>query len=114
MSELEKDIQKRILERLAFVRDGFFWRENAGMTVSEYKGKKRVWRSGFAGIADVIGVYRGIFVAIEVKRPGKKPTELQSAFLDKVRQKGGIAFVCDDDAGVVQTIKNEFAKLFPE
>ena len=33
------------------------------------------------------------FLAIEVKRPGGKPTAPQQAFLDKVNEAGGIGFV---------------------
>lgn len=98
---LEKDIQVAILDRLGLVRGGFFWRENSGMVRSEYGGKIRHWRAGIKGISDIMGVYKGYLVAIEVKRPGKKLSLFQQAFMNRVRDCGGIAFVCDDDHKVI-------------
>lgn len=50
-----------------------------------------------AGIADLIGLWNGRFVALEVKVPGRKHTltELQAAFLESVRAHGGIAACVD-------------------
>jgi len=61
-----------------------------------HNGKKRFMRfSSMAGISDILGILppSGRFLAIECKRPGNKPTAEQDAFLDIVRQCGGIA-VC--------------------
>lgn len=108
MGESEHEIQARILERLGFIREGFFWRENSGMVKQQDAyGKTRMWRAGIKGIADIIGVYKGRFVAIEVKAKGKKPSTFQIAYLERVKQCGGIAFVCDDDKQVVQMLEKE-------
>ena len=51
------------------------------------------------GVSDILGIYQGKFLAIEVKKPGQKPTERQESFLNQVRESGGIAIVatcCDD------------------
>ena len=40
---------------------------------------------------DMVGRRVAIFTAVEVKRKGKKPTVEQEAFLEYVRQAGGIA-----------------------
>jgi len=48
-----------------------------------------------AGIPDFIGVYRGIFFAIELKDKGKKPTKLQFWIMDKIREAGGKAIWTD-------------------
>lgn len=45
------------------------------------------------GVADILGIYNGKLLAIEVKRPGQKPTELQDVFLARIKEHGGIAFV---------------------
>jgi len=111
VGELEKDIQNRILDRLKFVKNGFFWRENSGLIQQEYKGKKRVWRSGLKGISDIMGVYNGIGVAIEVKRPGRKPSAYQTAFQARYREAGGIAFICDDDRNVVKDLEANYRSL---
>lgn len=43
------------------------------------------------GISDIIGIYRGKYLAIEVKRPGKGTSEKQQEFIDLVRREQGIA-----------------------
>jgi len=45
------------------------------------------------GIPDIIGIYRGKFLAVEIKKPGGKPTDLQKEFLTKVQINGGISCV---------------------
>lgn len=69
---------------------------NTGAFTGEYKGKRRFIRFGTPGMSDIIGIYRGTFLAVETKRKGKKATELQEAFMSQVRQKGGMAFCVDD------------------
>lgn len=49
----------------------------------------------------------GVFVAIEVKQPGKKPSPLQLAKLERWRKAGAIAFVCDNPDDVVDTFMRE-------
>jgi len=48
----------------------------------------------------MVGQQIGQFVAVEVKRPGEKPTEQQQRFMAMVRQLGGVAGVARsvDDA----------------
>lgn len=52
---------------------------------------------GSMGIPDIIVCYRGIFLAIEVKAPGKKShtTALQDDKIAKIRTAGGWAIVAD-------------------
>ena len=54
-----------------------------------------VIRFGLAvGSSDLIGwTSDGKFLAIEVKRPGKKTTQAQRDFIEAVRKAGGIAMV---------------------
>lgn len=56
------------------------------------------------GIADILGIYEGKFLAIEVKRPGLSPTEKQSKFLDAVNRAGGIGFVAHSVDDVVREL----------
>ena len=65
------------------------------------------WQGQFSepGIADLIGIYKGRYLAIEVKVPGRKATDKQQAFLDRVREEGGIGFVAwsvEDVMGVLK------------
>lgn len=93
----ETEIQADILEALRALGH-FAWRQN-NIPVPIIVGKERVFK-GFRksltpGIPDVMAVRKGDgrFIAVEVKRPGKRPSEDQMIFLDQVRRKGGIAIV---------------------
>ena len=72
---LESTIQARIMKGL----------KDAGV----YAHKNIV--SNKKGIPDIICCVRGTYVALEVKRPGGKPTELQLYNLEQIRKSGGIA-----------------------
>ena len=60
-----------------------------------------------AGVPDIVACIKGRFVAIEVKRPGKKPEPIQEAFLESINKKGGIAFWSDNLDKVKSIIKEE-------
>lgn len=45
------------------------------------------------GSSDLIGIYKGKFVAFEIKQVGKKPTQDQVSFIDIILKNGGIAGV---------------------
>lgn len=60
-----------------------------------------------AGVPDIIACIKGRFVAIEVKRPGKKPEPIQEAFLESITKKGGLAFWADNLDKVKSIIKEE-------
>lgn len=42
-----------------------------------------------AGLPDLIGVWKGRFIAIEVKMPGNHPSKIQERVIDKIRAAGG-------------------------
>lgn len=46
------------------------------------------------GIPDIIGCWKGKFVAIELKVKPNKPTKFQKYVIEKIKQAGGIADVC--------------------
>lgn len=103
----EHQIQNMILDRLAFLPKSFFWRENSGIAVSEYKGQKRIWRAGISGIPDIMGVYQGVPVGIEVKRPGKKLSPEQTAFKRRYEECGGMYLMCNDPREVINQLHAE-------
>jgi hypothetical protein len=86
----EKDIQKSILEWLQ-LKKYFCWRNNTG----GFKNSKgHFYRFGSVGSGDILGLTRsGQFFSIEVKAPGKKPTDQQAQFIEEVKRNGGISFV---------------------
>jgi len=112
LGRTEHEIQSNILERLSFLKEGFFWRENSGSFNLGTENNKRFFRAGIKGIADIMGVYKGMGVAIEVKRPSTKNnvSEHQKAFLRRFKECGGIAIVCWDDADVINLIDNAYKK----
>lgn len=53
---------------------------------------------GVSGVSDIIALYKGRFIAIEAKADAaKKPTELQTRFLKKVLDAGGIPMLIHKD-----------------
>lgn len=91
---LERDIVKRIKEYLNGLDETFVWKNHGG----QYSA---------AGIPDVIGSYRGRFIGVEVKRPGKKATKLQQVVIDKIKETGGISFVATS-VNDVKEVLNEY------
>lgn len=58
------------------------------------KGKAQHWMHlSPKGTSDIVGWYKGRFLAVECKLPGGEPTAEQTAFLAAVTDAGGIAFV---------------------
>lgn len=92
----EQDMIRPALQLLAYhgVRA---WRNNSGAaTAVSAAGKERFFRyGGEPGASDILGLvkrgpHRGRFFALELKMPGKKLTAKQKAFLDEIREDGGI------------------------
>lgn len=52
---------------------------------------------GRAGIPDIIGCYRGLFVAIECKAGKGKTTALQDREINAIRTAKGLAFVINEE-----------------
>ena len=52
---------------------------------------------GRAGIPDIIGCYRGLFVAIECKAGKGKTTALQEREINAIRTAKGLAFVINEE-----------------
>ena len=57
-----------------------------------------------SGNPDIICCLNGRFVAIEVKQPGKNPTELQKLKMDKITEAGGVAFVARSVSDVMTAL----------
>jgi hypothetical protein len=103
----EKDVLKGVRAVLQWARCWFF---------KMHPSPFQKWTDEFgtvhsSGMADIIGIYPvkvddlvkagvetvGVFMAIENKRPGKEPTELQHSFLSVVRKHHGIGLWTDND-----------------
>jgi hypothetical protein len=98
---LEKHIQRAILEYLWATGIMAFKFNNVGIK----KPDGSYIPSGCKGVSDILGILPGgRFLAIEVKRPGGKATQLQQQFIDNVNDKKGLAFIAysvDDVAAVL-------------
>lgn len=81
----EKEVQTAILQYLQ-VKRIFHFRNNTGATKTEGGGFVRY---GTPGSPDIIVVQNGIFIGIEVKRPGGKLSPNQKLFCDALLKAGG-------------------------
>lgn len=57
------------------------------------------------GVSDILGIYKGRMLAIEVKNKGNKPSPAQKEFLDNVNHHGGIGFVAYNLEDVIENLK---------
>lgn len=105
----ESDIQTAIREYLQ-LRGCVVVRVNSGAIVVNDNHGQRMFRGAKAGTSDLLVCLPwGRFAAIEVKKPGEKPTDLQRAFLESVRAAGGVAMVVtriEDVEGLFERRKN--------
>lgn len=99
----ESDIQKAILDYLRLKY--FCWRNNTGgRPWQDNKGKDRVFRFGFKGSGDILGLTKtGRFFSVEVKRKGKKPTPDQIEFMNNINASGGLAIVAQSVDDVLKS-----------
>jgi hypothetical protein len=88
---LEQHIQKQILDYLRFRGIPCYKHQNASIR----KPDGSYIPTHTRGVSDIIGCLpkTGRFLAIEVKRPGGKPTPEQQQFIDTINGAGGLAFV---------------------
>lgn len=55
---------------------------------------------GNSGVPDFLVCHKGVFIGIECKAKGNKPTALQNAHLESIKMTGGRAYVIDEDSVV--------------
>lgn len=104
----EAQIQGAIMDYLSMLPDCKPIRVNAGQVpIAPKPGQrgKRFYRGVPAGTADIIGCYDGRFFALEVKAPGGKLTARQAAFLEEIREMGGIAAVVRSVDDAIEALK---------
>ena len=91
MGAKEGKVQKKIIEYLT----------NVGAEVV------KVERANKRGVSDLLVCYRGRFLAIEVKEPGKpdNTTELQDIFLGRVKKAQGYSIVATSTEEVLILLK---------
>lgn len=70
----------------------------------------KVTQASENGVSDVIICYKGLFIAFELKRKGKKATPLQARNLRQIITNGGLASVArsvEDVKKVLENIKGD-------
>lgn len=101
----EKTIQNEIMLAVGASPRGRVWRNNTGMLPDRFGAMVRYGLC--VGSSDLIGIWDGRFLAVEVKKPGKKASKEQEAFLGIVRKFGGIAFVAHSAAEAMAQLEGE-------
>jgi Holliday junction resolvase len=92
----EQDLVKAIIHLLQLYG---CWaiRVNSGKRLAENKdGSKRLINLAPAGTPDILACYRGRLIAIEVKLPGNKPTQIQLDAHARIKEAGGIVLMAYD------------------
>jgi hypothetical protein len=92
MSIKESQLQDLIRLELGRVEGLVLFRNNVG-NVEARQGYRIAFGVGGPGGADLIGIYRGRFCAVEIKTPTGRQSPDQVAFQNLVRAKGGIYVV---------------------
>ena len=97
MGAPENEVQKACLEYL-HLKGIFCWRQN---NQGRYLPKAGRWipTAGMKGVADIIGIYRGRFLAVECKAPGGKQSHEQMQFEISVTMNNGYYFLVSSIGG---------------
>lgn len=115
----EGRVRNEICSYLAIHRVMFFIHDSVGI-YSEARGRFLANRSPYRlkGVADILGIYRGFPLAIEVKSARGKLSEHQAYFLDRWREAGGIAIVArsveDVERGLNDFFRGRSVRGVPE
>jgi len=109
----EQEIQGAILHALRWHPQVDAWRQNTGVRREEHKGKTRFIRYGESGCADISGVIRpwGVRLEIEVKRRGKKQSEAQKRWQERMEKSGAVYFVADSVSAALTALENVITSL---
>jgi hypothetical protein len=87
----ERDIEIQILTWVNQQPEAFLFKINQS---GFFDGK--AWRKrnngSLNGVSDCLGIWKTKPLAIEVKKPGEKPSREQTAFMNHYIKMGGIAF----------------------
>lgn len=107
---LEKVIQKQILHFLVNVHGIFAW---PNKSVGIYDAKRGVFRKPTCpfhlnGVSDILGIFEGKPLAIEVKSGTGVVSDVQIDFINRFNRQGGLAFVARSVEDVRDRLKLGF------
>ncbi len=102
----ETDLVREI-RKAAEARGCLVARTNAGrVPVSDAGGRRYAFGGAAKGWSDLTGCLPdGRFLAIEVKVPGKYPSDAQWDFLQQVNTRNGVGFWADDLLAAIEAIE---------
>ncbi len=80
------------------------WRNNQG-AYKDAKGYYIKYGVCNPGGSDLVGIYKGLFLGLEIKQPGKQPTDAQLNFIETINKHGGIACVISDPEQLKNILK---------
>lgn len=112
--KLESDIQRDICDWL-HSKDFFFWRQNNipvfGASGDGHRRYRAMPKYSLKGLPDIVVLYNGHYIALEVKRPKAKQTPEQLEIEKKTVDNGGLYFVVTsiEEASVVM---NDIVRIF--
>ncbi len=110
----EKQLQDLMIQFLSYQPKTFVWRQNQGAMYTNEGGQRHGFKAtSIQGVSDILGIWKGKPIAIEVKRPGKKPTEYQRGFLKQFANAGGLAICACTQQGLEKTLKEIEAMTEP-
>lgn len=106
---LEQEIKNSILEWFDYQTDAMVWPNDSVGIFDVRKGVFRKKKSRFHrnGVADILGIWKGQPLAIEVKTKKGVVSEEQKAFLLDFTSHGGIAFVARCLQDVIDELKKQ-------
>jgi penicillin-binding protein-related factor A (putative recombinase) len=93
--QTEKEIENAILEYLSYRADSFAWKNQSVGIFDQQKGVYRRPSNKYhiKGVSDIMGIFRGRPLAIEVKSATGRASPEQLLFLYNFWQAGGVALL---------------------
>lgn len=91
MASEENAVQSACLSYLK-IKGVFCWRNN-NTPIFDSRTKRYRSMAGIRGVADILGIYKGRFLAVECKSKNGRLSKHQKAFREEITDKGGIYIV---------------------
>ncbi len=93
--QTEQEIKNSILQFISFnPRCGFAWAQYNGAIFDKqlgiYRKPSRFYRKG---VSDILGIWAGKMLVLEVKKPGGKVSPEQASFIEDAKRHGAIAAI---------------------
>lgn len=101
----EKDIENAILAYLHYNKV-FAWKnQSTGIYDPRLKTFRRINNPfHIKGVPDILGIFKGRPLAIEVKSKGNYPSPEQKAFMERFRANGGVCFIARSVDDVIKNL----------